>query len=177
MSIKDPKGFFKPGRIFRTRENGSELPLVAVGGDLKSSIACVSVSQGGEGEVFPVIQENPTASVGSSVQLDFEDQHTVSPTYDVMNIGRIDRKCLRKLKSRYEQTRCAEVKRAREDDIATKDIPMPAEEIISPGQHKYPTAWSSWEWNATWQQNYRYRKTGARGKRQSYSIRILMPGI
>lgn len=72
MSIGNPKGFFKVGRVFKT-----DLPhlqgetLVVVGERLDSTIPCVPIKQAEGAEAFPLISENPTVYIGPSVQLDF----------------------------------------------------------------------------------------------------------
>ena len=103
MSIGNPKGYFKVGRIFKTDlPDSQDLTLVVVGEGSDSAISCVPIKQAAGEEEFPIIRENPSVSIESSLPLDFARQYKVEPSSKVLNIGRIDRNYLKTLKARSQ---------------------------------------------------------------------------
>jgi hypothetical protein len=102
MSIANPKGYFKIGRIFKTdRTEMQDLILIVVGERSDSAICCVSDGPSAGQEDFPIIAENPFVTIESPLRLNFNKQYEVEHYHKVLNIGRIDRKYLKALEDRH----------------------------------------------------------------------------
>jgi hypothetical protein len=101
MSITNPRGYFKIGRIFKTdRTDMHDLILIVVGERSDSAICCVPDGRTAGQEDFPIIVENPFVTIESPLRLNFNKRYEVQHYCKVLNIGRIDRKYLKVLKER-----------------------------------------------------------------------------
>jgi hypothetical protein len=108
VSIVNPKGYFKPGRIFRAEPPtaGREARVSVVVSDRPLAAVCISpiddaTSQDHKAESYPVIVENTSIPISPTLQLDFSRLYLVDHNAKVLNIGRIDRKSIKNLRASF----------------------------------------------------------------------------